>query len=298
MYLCYVDESGVPQIPGNTSHFVLCGLSIPAEKWRACDKDISILKDRWQLSNAEIHAAWMARPYLEQKKITNFASLNISDRITEINRYRKSELIRLQRTKNHKLYHQQKKNFIQTEAYIHLTHEDRHRFLSELADIIAGWNFAGLFAECIDKVFFDPTKARQPVEEQAFEQLVSRFEQYLQIMTVSQDSSRLGLIIHDNNETSCKRLTELMSRFHAKGTFWTRINNIIETPLFVDSKLTAMVQVADLCSFAIRRYLENNEMNLFDRIILRTDRKDGKIVGVRHFTHKNCACSICAARKA
>jgi hypothetical protein len=25
--LCYVDESGVPEIPGNTSHFILAGLS-------------------------------------------------------------------------------------------------------------------------------------------------------------------------------------------------------------------------------------------------------------------------------
>jgi hypothetical protein len=29
MYLCYIDESGTPQIPGNTSHFILAGLAIP-----------------------------------------------------------------------------------------------------------------------------------------------------------------------------------------------------------------------------------------------------------------------------
>lgn len=28
VYFCYVDESGTLQIPGNTSHYVLCGISI------------------------------------------------------------------------------------------------------------------------------------------------------------------------------------------------------------------------------------------------------------------------------
>jgi len=27
MILCYVDESGTPDIPGNTSHYILTGLS-------------------------------------------------------------------------------------------------------------------------------------------------------------------------------------------------------------------------------------------------------------------------------
>jgi len=59
-----------------------------------------------------------------------------------------------------------------------------------------------------------------------------------------------------------------------------------------------MVQVADLCSYALRRYLENNETGLFEKIFPRADRKDGKVVGVRHFTNptKPCTCKICASR--
>jgi hypothetical protein len=37
MHFCYVDESGTSNIPGNTSHFVLAGLSIPIELWQNCD---------------------------------------------------------------------------------------------------------------------------------------------------------------------------------------------------------------------------------------------------------------------
>ena len=49
MFLCYVDESGTPDIPGNTSHFILAGLSIPVEKWRSCDADVTIIKQRYGL---------------------------------------------------------------------------------------------------------------------------------------------------------------------------------------------------------------------------------------------------------
>ena len=239
----------------------------------------------------------MARPYLEQAKISGFDAMSQVQRRAEVTKYRNIELYRLQRLPNKKTYHQRKKNFEKTEAYIHLTWLERQDFLVELARIIGNWNYARLFAECIDKTFFDPTRSRQTVDEQAFEQIVSRFEQYLQIMTVSQEVNRLGLIIHDNNETSCKRMTELMGKFHERGTFWTRISNIIETPLYVDSKLTSMVQVADLCGFALRRYLEKGETNLFEQIFSRADKKDGRVVGVRHFNEKTCTCQICQSRR-
>lgn len=102
-----------------------------------------------------------------------------------------------------------------------------------------------------------------------------------------------GALIHDNNETVSKRHTELMKRFHRYGTLWTKIEKIIETPLFVNSELTSMVQLADLCSYALRRYIEKGERDLIDRIKPRFDRKNGKIVGVRHFTDDNCACLLC-----
>jgi hypothetical protein len=106
------------------------------------------------------------------------------------------------------------------------------------------------------------------------------------------------MIIHDNNPTVSKKLTDLMMRFHEKGTLWTKVKNIIETPLFVDSKLTAMVQIADLCSYSLRRYLERSETDLFSNIYARADRKDGVVVGVRHYSDRNCSCSICQSRQA
>ena len=75
----------------------------------------------------------------------------------------------------------------------------------------------------------------------------------------------------------------------------TLIKNIIETPLSVDSQLTSMVQAADLCSYALRRYFENQEDYLFKNIFKIADRKGNRIVGVRHFSDENCNCTICSS---
>jgi len=248
---------------------------------------------RYDIQDNEVHIAWIMRKYPEQVKIKNFKSLLSYQRRSEVEKLRKAELLRTQRTGNKKSYRQTKKNYQHTAPYIHLTWDERKQLIKDLAQCVSQWGFARLFAECIDKVFFDPSKSSQPIEEQAFEQVVSRFEQYLE-STANKGVQNFGLLIHDNNETLSKKHTILMKRFYSKGTLWTRVKNIIETPLFVDSELTSMVQIADLCGYALRRYLENHEEELFNPIFSRADRKYGLAVGVRHFSEKNCECRICS----
>lgn len=299
MYLCYIDESGTPDVPGNTSHFILAGLSVPIWHWRDCDREIERIKRKYAISEAEIHVAWMLRPYIEQTKIPDFDKLDYDRRRSQVISYRTNELLRLQRV-NNKQYKQTKKNYAKTLAYVHLTYEERQNLIQELAEHIARWGFARLFAECVDKVHFDPARTNRSIGEQSFEQVISRFEQYLQIIDKTSKTSTpstYGLLIHDNNETVARKHTELMKRFHQNGTLWTEINKIIETPLFVDSQLTSMVQIADLCAYSLRRYLENGETKLFDLIFQRADRKNNVVVGVRHFTARECNCTICNSRK-
>lgn len=297
MLFCYVDESGTPDIPGNTSHYVLAGFAIPVSKWKYCENQISRIKRKYDLENAEIHTGWILWPYLEQAKIPHFDQLDKASRIYEIRKYRNTELLRLQTLKSSKLYHKTKKNYRHTDPYIHLTFQERQRFIEEIASEISGWSFSRLFAECIDKIHFNPAVTKLSVDEQAFEQIVSRFEQYLTIFSKSSHQKQFGLLVHDNNDTVKKKHTELMKAFHRNGTFWTRISHIIETPMFVDSQLTSMVQLADVCGFAIRRYLEKGESHLFSLIFRVADTKSGKVVGIRHFTTNGCTCLICQAHR-
>lgn len=292
MYLCYIDQSGTSDLPGNTSHFVLAGISLPIWHWHDADREISNILKRYDLSGEELHTAWILRSYVEQHRIADFSSLSWQQRRGAVDRERNREILRLQRNQNSRAYRQQKKNFAHTESYIHLTREERRRLIREVADCVAGWGFARLFAECIDKLYFDPARSRQSVDEQAFEQVVSRFERFL-ANTEGPDQKNYGLLVHDNNQTVAKKHTTLMRRFHQEGTLWTSVERIIETPLFVDSSLTSLVQDADLCAYSLRRYVENQEAGLFNKIFQRADRCGGVVVGVRHWSPTTCICEIC-----
>lgn len=299
MYLCYIDESGTADIPGNSTHYVLAGLSIPYSYWRDQDKEITRLKAKYGLASSELHAGWMLRPYVEQSKIADFAKLGHRDRRLKVTQLRNAELLRLQKTGGPR-HKQAKKNYKKTDAYIHLTYQERQQAVMEIAAYVSKWGNARLFAECVDKLHFDPVRTGKTVSEQAFEQVVTRFEHYLQLISTGSNTPELchGLLIHDNNETVARRNTALMKRYYDRGTSYLQLERIVETPLFVDSQLTSMVQIVDLCAYGLRRYVENGEQGIFDLVMRRADRKQGSLVGVRHFSGSGCTCVICNERRA
>jgi len=162
---------------------------------------------------------------------------------------------------------------------------ERQKFIGEIADIIGRWTDCTLFGDAEDKNFCSGERAF----DFAFEQIITRFNTFL-----SRTPSAKGIIVQDNNETVCRRLTTKMRKYHQRGTLWSRIDNIIETPLFVDSQLTSMVQIADLCVYATRRFFEKNEDMIFNKIYDRFDRHKGKLVGLRHYTgSQGCICRVC-----
>ncbi len=153
-----------------------------------------------------------------------------------------------------------------------------------------------IFVEAIDKLFHDSFKTGRSIDEQALEQIVSRFQKYLEKQDGSVSVPR-GIIVHDNNQTVAKKHTALMKDFYTSGTLWTKVTRVVETPLFVDSSLTRMIQVADLVSYAFRRYLENDETGLFEILFPRVHHIGKVAVGARHYTGQPCSCAVCKAHK-
>ncbi len=200
-------------------------------------------------------------------------------------------LIRIAALKNAKALSEAKKNYRKTEPYSHLTIQERHECLKDLCNLIGEWGECRLFADGIDKSSFAGKPPKYPPFDEAFSQIVTRFEMFLARDVVGE---KLGLLVQDNNETVAARLTNLMQRFHEQGTMFVNVARIIETPLFVSSSLTGMVQAADVCAYATRRFFENNETDLFDRIYSRFNKAGKKLVGLRHYTKKFCKCRVCA----
>ena len=98
MRICYLDESGTPELSGGTSHFVFLGVSIQGETWKSKDQEINSIKRRFGLADAEIHTGWLARRYLEQERIPSFASLTYEERRRATQKARDELLIKKQRS--------------------------------------------------------------------------------------------------------------------------------------------------------------------------------------------------------
>jgi hypothetical protein len=296
MRICYLDESGTAELPGSTSHFVLLGVSIPGETWKAKDAQITQIKRRFGLEREEIHTGWLARRFIEQERIPDFENLGIAARRAAVQHARDAFLIQKAARRGPASVQADRKNFAKTAPYTHLTMAERRDLLRQVATAVSSWDDCKIIAECTDKRTFGPLAPLIPPFEEAFTQVVTRFHRGLE---EAQPTEEHGLLVQDNNAAMGRRLTELMRVFHERGTRWLELRLIVETPLFVDSSLTSMVQVADVCAYATRRFCENNEVELFDIIYPRVQRANGRLVGMRHYTNRastygrRCPCRIC-----
>jgi hypothetical protein len=288
IFILYVDESGVEELNAGPQHFVLLGLMIPAADWKNLDAAIEAVKTRYGLAGVEIHTAWMARRYVEQEKIGGFDALDWDGRRKAFEQevLRRGGVLGVRgNTKKIKAYRRETR---ETGRYAHLTRDERQTCLEDLATELARWEGIRIFADAISKRDFQPG-ARTPYE-MAFEQVLTRYQTFLTRVRGT------GIVVHDNNDTVAPRLHQLCRKFHEQGTFYRQIPNIVETPLFVDSSLTAMIQMADLCSYSLRRALENNESEIWDIVEPCVDEYRGNKVGVRHYTGpRPCSCRVCVA---
>jgi hypothetical protein len=117
MYLAYIDESGEVGRQG-TTHFVLIAFAIPAGSWKAKDREIERLKVTYRIPEAEAHTAFMARRYIEQEHIPNFAALSDADRRAAVAIERKKALAQTA-LRGHDAVKAMVKTYKKTEAYVH-----------------------------------------------------------------------------------------------------------------------------------------------------------------------------------
>lgn len=152
---------------------------------------------------------------------------------------------------------------------------------------------ARVFACAVHKASFPK---EDPVEL-SFEDLCSRFDRYLARLRDSGDRQR-GLLILDKSsrETS---LQKLALNFRVLGTKWGVIRNLADTPFFVDSSASRVVQLADHIAYAVFRRFNAGDSQYFDIIADKFDSADGVIHGLAHKQTVNaaCMCPACMSRR-
>lgn len=94
-----------------------------------------------------------------------------------------------------------------------------------------------------------------------FEQVASRFDMYLSRLHSQGDSQR-GVAVFDKSTTE-KSIQNLARTFKHDGHSFGRLRNFAEVPLFLDSKASRMIQLADLVAFAIYRHFQAGDSQFF-----------------------------------
>jgi hypothetical protein len=152
---------------------------------------------------------------------------------------------------------------------------DRTRAIEDALKIfLASHPSNRLFASVVNKAKVSPA---DPVEF-AFEQLSSRFDHYLTRLHKAGDTQR-GVILLDKS-TYETTLQSLATDFRTIGYRWGIMRNFSEVPLFLNSKASRLIQLADLIAYAVFRHYESGDDRFFSIIKHRFDSEGGIIHGL------------------
>lgn len=152
-----------------------------------------------------------------------------------------------------------------------------------------------LFAIAVHKAGVSP---HDPIEI-AFEELCNRFNLFLQRQFNRFGDRQRGLIVMDESRHE-RPLQALARNFRVNGGKWGQFRNLAEVPLFVDSRATRLIQLADLVAWATFRKYEYADGRFFDPMVSRFDADGGVIHGLYHARGSTvttpCHCPACMSR--
>jgi hypothetical protein len=155
-------------------------------------------------------------------------------------------------------------------------------------------NGIAVLACAVEKSYYP---GQDPVEI-AFEDICNRFHLFLSRKHFLDNEKANGLIILD--ESSYKEsLQSLVKQFQTIGNKWHRtLDNILEVPMFVDSKISRGIQLADHIAYSVFKRYEHADLTYYNIIEGVFDAEDGKIHGICHKTYnQSCTCAHCAQKK-
>ncbi len=142
-----------------------------------------------------------------------------------------------------------------------------------------------VFASVIEKSMVNPNEALQ----HSYEAVAHQFDQYLATMWQRNKDKQRGLVVCDKASYE-KKLQTLSTLFKHQGHSLGRLRNFAEVPLFLDSKASRLIQLADLIAYWIFRLYQSGDergFKLIEPSILRcSNQRVGLISRVRPETEQ------------
>ncbi|MBM3775036.1 MAG: DUF3800 domain-containing protein [Acidobacteria bacterium] len=143
-----------------------------------------------------------------------------------------------------------------------------------------------------------------PPIQMTCEEMAGHFDAYLQSLEVASNTAgdkpgekQRGLIVFDQSRHE-KTVQTLMTQYRTTGASFGRVKHLAEVPLFTDSKITRMLQLADFVAYAIYRRYEHGDSQFFDMITPRFNEREGVLHGLVHLNNRReCFCPACLTRR-
>jgi hypothetical protein len=112
-----------------------------------------------------------------------------------------------------------------------------------------------------------------------FEQITSRFDMFLQRCYTKYSDPQRGLMVFDESSTE-KRIQTLAREFKYLGHTYGKTRNYSEVPVFLDSKASRLIQLADLVAYSMFRHYEHGDSQYFDIVKNAFDQEGGVVHGL------------------
>jgi hypothetical protein len=128
----------------------------------------------------------------------------------------------------------------------------REALVDAVADLFSTYTMT-LFMMVIDKVnLVQQYVWPVPPPRLAYEFMIERFDRYL-----SHRQDQVGMIVSDDQKGEERVIRAAHEAYRRRGTSQQRIDNVIETPFFVPSHNSWMIQIVDVAAFWCNRWLKN-----------------------------------------
>lgn len=141
-------------------------------------------------------------------------------------------------------------------------------------------------------------------EERAYELVLNKFDEMLDRLYHRNAGPRIrGLVLHDVRQKEERGIQTWTNLWRERAGNVGMIHNIIDVPVFLDSKASRVIQGADLVSYALWRYYSAaNEERFIKAFWPMFDSSQGQMHGLIHvtpkFARRECGCPPCLNRVA
>jgi uncharacterized protein DUF3800 len=131
----------------------------------------------------------------------------------------------------------------------------------------------------------------------SFEELLLRFHESLRRLSRLQGTRHHGIVVIDEAKYE-SILQPVVEHWRQSGTRFGRLHQLVEVPLFADSKATRFIQMADLVAHAVYRAYEHDDHALIGPLLHGFDTDAGVLHGLVHLVdrYRSCPCPACSSR--